>query len=108
MYNLIFYVPKSHLESVKEALFAQGAGKYEKYDKCCWQVMGQGQFRALAGSSPFLGKQGEVEKVSEYKVEMICADEYIRQVLKALVQAHPYEEPAYSVWPVNEGLFKNK
>ena len=104
MYSLVFYVPETHLESVKEAVFKSGAGSYQDYDHCCWQIPGQGQFRPLAGSNPFLGSKGKVEKVDEYRVETICQDSDIESVLKALVAAHPYEEPAYSYWLINPEL----
>jgi hypothetical protein len=95
MYKLTVYIPESHLEPVKEALFAAGSGRYAAYDRCCWQVLGQGQFRPLEGSRPFLGTVGTDEKVAEYRVEMICADEDVARVEQALRAAHPYEEPAF-------------
>ena len=98
MYKFCFYVPESHLQTVKQAVFAAGAGRIGDYDCCAWQTPGHGQFRPLDGSQPFIGAQGQVETVEEYKVEMVCADERIKPVLDALKQAHPYEEPAYDVW----------
>ena len=95
MYKLTIYIPESHLETVKEALFAAGAGHYAAYDRCCWQVLGQGQFRPLEGSDPFIGQTGEVERVAEYRVEMICTDDAVDAVVSALRAAHPYEEPAF-------------
>lgn len=100
MYKLCFFVPQSHLEPVKQAVFATGAGRIGDYDQCCWQVLGQGQFRPLPGSSPFLGRENEVEQVDEYRVEMVCADAVIAAAVSALRQAHPYEEPAFDVWPL--------
>ena len=97
MYKLCYFVPESHLEQTKSALFAAGAGRIGDYDSCAWQCLGQGQFRPLEGSDPFLGQTGALETVDEYKVELVCADELIHDVLKALKQAHPYEEPAYEV-----------
>lgn len=97
MYKLCFYVPQSHADSVKEALFEAGAGKIGDYDSCCWQVLGQGQFRPLPGSQPHLGQHGQVEIVDEYRVEMVCSGESIRTAVNALKRAHPYEEPAYDV-----------
>jgi hypothetical protein len=102
MYKLCFYVPESHLESVKTALFAAGAGRIGNYDSCVWQVLGEGQFRALDGSQPFIGQQNVVEKVAEWKVEMVCEDVLIRDVIAALKMAHPYEEPAYDVWRLED------
>lgn len=97
MFKITFYVPETHLEAVKAALFATGAGRIGLYDSCAWQVKGEGQFRPLAGASPFLGKPGEVEVVAEYKVELVCADDCITAAIAALRAAHPYEEPAYDV-----------
>ncbi|MDM3869774.1 NGG1p interacting factor NIF3 [Porticoccus sp. W117] len=104
MYKLAFFVPESHLETVKQAVFAAGAGRIGDYDSCCWQVLGQGQFRPLDGSAPFIGQQGKVEVVEEYRVEMVCDDERIGDAVKALVAAHPYEEPAYDVWELATGF----
>jgi len=105
MYLLIFYVPETHLEIVKSALFKKGAGKYNNYDCCSWQTAGQGQFRPLNGSQPFIGKKDTIEKVLEYKVELICEDRLIHEVIKELCRVHPYEEPAYSVIETKNYLF---
>ena len=98
MYKLCFYVPESHLEPVKQAIFDAGAGCIGEYEQCCWQVLGEGQFRPRAGAQPFIGKQGELERVAEYRVELVCSDELIARSVAALKAAHPYEEPAYDVW----------
>ena len=101
MYKLSFFVPESHLEQVKLALFAEGVGRIGDYDCCAWQTLGEGQFRPLAGSHPHLGKQGVVERVSEWKVEMVCEESLIHQAVECLKKNHPYEEPAYEVWEIN-------
>lgn len=98
MYKLCYFVPESHLSVTKQALFDAGAGKIGEYDSCAWQCEGQGQFRPLAGSDPFLGHHGELETVKEFKVELVCEDHLVRNALLALKQAHPYEEPAYEVY----------
>ena len=97
MYRISFYVPESHLEAVKAALFAAGAGRIGAYDCCAWQVKGQGQFRPLAGSAPHIGQQGVVATVDEYRVELVCDEAHVRAAVAALRQAHPYEEPAFAV-----------
>ncbi len=104
MYKLCFYVPESHLEEVKQAVFAAGAGRIGDYDSCCWQVAGEGQFRPLEGSQPFLGQKGSVERVPEYRVEMVCEPSRARQVVAALKSAHPYEEPAWEMVATVGGL----
>ncbi len=98
MYKLCYFVPETHLEQTKAALFETGAGRIGDYDCCAWQCRGQGQFRPLDGSQPFLGQQGELEVVDEYKVELVCEDELISEALAAFKKAHPYEEPAYEVY----------
>lgn len=100
MYQLTFYVPASHVDGVKDALFAAGAGRYNGYDRCAWQTLGQGQFRPLAGSRPHQGSIGNLETVAEYKVELICEADRIRQAIAALLEAHPYEQPAYAVYKI--------
>jgi len=95
MVKLTVYIPASHLEAVKAALFDAGAGRYKGYDRCCWQVAGTGQFRPLAGSRPFVGTPGEVEQVTEWRVELICGEGDVDAVRAALLAAHPYEVPAY-------------
>lgn len=97
MYKLGFYVPESHLEAVKQAVFDAGAGRIGSYDSCCWQTCGEGQFRPLAGSQPYIGQPGEIECVTEYRVEMVCSDDCARAAVEAMRKAHPYEEPAWDL-----------
>ena len=98
MLKLAFFVPASHVEAVKGAVLAAGGGRIGAYDSCAWQTLGQGQFRPLSGSQPFLGQTGVVEVVEEWKVELVVADELIKQVVAALKRSHPYETPAYEVY----------
>ncbi len=100
MQKLCFYVPESHLEEVKLAIFNAGAGRYEKYEHCAWQILGQGQFKPLKGSQPFIGSENQLEIIPEYKVETICKEEYLDAVVKALKAAHPYEEPAFEIYAI--------
>lgn len=98
MFKLVFFVPESHLDAVKNAVFAAGAGRIGHYSQCCWQTPGEGQFSPLPGSQPFVGQAGTLERVIECRVEMVCADELIGAAVTALRLAHPYEEPAFDVW----------
>jgi hypothetical protein len=97
---LLVYVPEDHVEAVKLALFQAGAGRLGQYEHCCWQVAGQGQFKALAGSQPFTGEKGVLERVAEMRVEMICAKAVLAEVVAALKRVHPYETPAFSILPM--------
>lgn len=97
MYKIVFFVPESHKEAVKQAIFDAGAGRIGRYDCCSWEAPGQGQFRPLEGADPFVGKVGDVERVPEFRVELVCDDAHLREAIKAMKAAHPYEEPAYDV-----------
>jgi len=100
IYQLYFYVPESHVDKVKQALFDAGAGRYQGYEHCAWQTLGQGQFKPLANSQPFIGQVDKLETVAEYKVELICDASCLQAVLSALKLAHPYEQPAYGIFPL--------
>ncbi len=100
MFKLCVYIPEQHLDAVKAALFDAGAGKIGNYSECCWEVAGTGQFRPGADSEPFLGESGELARVAEYRVEMVCAEASVEAVIAALRASHPYEEPAFDLHKV--------
>ena len=102
MHKLCFFVPESHLQAVKQAVFSAGGGRHSAYDSCCWQTLGHGQFRPLADSQPFVGEAGQLEQMPEWKVEMVVADEWLQAVIAALKQSHPYETPAFDVWRLSD------
>lgn len=97
MYLVVVYVPVDHVDLVIEAMSAAGAGEIGGYRRCAFTTLGEGQFQPLAGANPFIGEVGQLEKVSEAKVEMVCLPEKIKAVLLALLAQHPYETPAYHV-----------
>ncbi|MBO4490177.1 MAG: YqfO family protein [Lentisphaeria bacterium] len=99
-FYLAVYVPESHRDSLKQALFQAGAGKIGNYDSCCWETEGTGQFRPLPGSHPFLGSQDRVEHAAEWKIELIVPAECIGEVIASMKRAHPYETPAFHYFPV--------
>jgi structural toxin protein (hemagglutinin/hemolysin) RtxA len=100
MYKICFYVPESHLEEVKLAIFNAGAGQLGGYKHCAWQVLGTGQFLPLAESHAFIGEKHKLTTVAEYMVELICVDEKVEGAIEALKAAHPYEMPAYQIWRI--------
>lgn len=102
LFRLEVYIPESHLESVKDAMFAAGAGRLGNYDCCAFQSQGYGQFRPRPGAQPFLGSVGQVERVVEWKVELVLSESSLPIVIKALKDSHPYETPAYQYWPVQD------
>ena len=101
-YHIYFYAPKAHLNTIKQAMYAAGAGTIGDYSQCCWQTMGQGEFMPNQKAKPFLGKPDEISQEVEYKVEMICKDNCINEVIHAFKENHPYEEPAYGVFKLEK------
>ncbi|PGH06830.1 hypothetical protein AJ80_08103 [Polytolypa hystricis UAMH7299] len=100
-FKLVFFVPPSHVDVCKDAVFDAGAGRYPqgKYSKACFQTLGTGQFLPGDGAAPAIGTVGGEEKVEEYRVEVLCVGRsMMEQAVKALLKAHPYEEPAYEVY----------
>ncbi|HHD75183.1 MAG TPA: NGG1p interacting factor NIF3 [Nitratifractor sp.] len=97
MYQIYFYVPKESVESVKEAMFQAGAGRVGNYSHCSWQSLGEGQFKPEPGATPVIGALEKLERLAEYRVEMVCQEKHVKEVLQALLDSHPYEEVAYGV-----------
>lgn len=95
MLKLIYYVPESHLESTKQAIFSAGAGGIGNYEHCAWQVLGMGQFKPVQGADPFIGELNRLEQVPEWRVETIVPEAHAKAVAHALKTSHPYEEPAF-------------
>ncbi len=96
----VVFVPETHINEVKDALFAAGAGRLGAYTQCSWQVLGQGQFMPMAASTPTVGQHNTLTRVAEYRLEFLCADAHQMAVLNALKSSHPYETPAYYFFPV--------
>ena len=104
-YKLIFFVPHSHAEACKDAIFETGAGSFPGglYTRCCFQTSGTGQFLPGQGANPNIGAVGNVESVEELKVEIMCLGRSVmKAAVEALVKAHPYEEPAYEVYKMED------
>lgn len=85
-----------------QALFDIGAGRIGNYDCCCWQTEGIGQFRPLENSNPAIGSLNEIEQVNEVKIELVCEDDLVKQAIQAIKISHPYEEPAYDIWKLED------
>ncbi|MBY7143361.1 Nif3-like dinuclear metal center hexameric protein [Virgibacillus sp. NKC19-3] len=104
LYKIVVYVPTSHINEVREAFHTGGAGYIGNYSHCTFQAAGKGSFKPLEGTNPYIGNQNEVEKVDEFKIESIVQEEKLSQVIRAIIDAHPYEEPAYDIFPLeNKG-----
>lgn len=100
LFKIIVFTPISHADKIRTILSQAGAGHIGNYDNCSFSSRGIGRFRGLAGSKPFISDAGEIEEVPEEKIEVICSKKNIQSTLDALVNAHPYEEPAIDVLPL--------
>jgi hypothetical protein len=96
-YKLVTFVPAAHLDPLRQALFAAGAGSIGAYDQCSFSVEGEGTFRGGAGTNPTIGIPGRLEQVAERRIETIVPAARLAEVVAALMQAHPYEEPAFDL-----------
>ena len=96
--KLVVFVPRAALDTVRDALFAAGAGRIGDYERCSWYSQGTGTFLAGAAANPTLGERGREERVSELRLETVFPAERHDEVVAALRAAHPYEEPAFDVY----------
>jgi hypothetical protein len=93
-------VPQEALDATREAVFAAGAGRIGEYERCSWYAEGTGTFLGGEDTAPTLGESGREERVAELRVETVVPEGRIREAIVALRLAHPYEEPAYDVYPL--------
>jgi dinuclear metal center YbgI/SA1388 family protein len=98
LYKLVVYVPVGHEEAVRQAINGAGAGHLGQYADCSFKSKGTGIFRPLEGSRPFLGQEGFLEEVEEYRLETVVAQPRLGKVLQEMIKAHPYEEVAYDIY----------
>jgi hypothetical protein len=99
-YKIVVFVPESHGEGVRQAMGDAGAGRIGNYAHCSFTSRGIGRFKPLAGANPTIGEVGTLEAVEEERIETLCAEDRLKEVLLAIRRAHPYEEPAIDVYPI--------
>lgn len=99
-YKLVIYAPLSDAKAIRQALGDAGAGKIGNYTHCTFSVRGVGRFRPEEGANPHIGEVGKLEEVEEERIETVCSAEVLQEVLAAVRSAHPYEEPAIDVYPI--------
>lgn len=100
LYKLVVMLPPEALEGVERALSLSGAGRLGAYDHCSFRTSGIGCFRPLEGANPYSGIVGEIHRSDEFALQVLVPQEHLSAVLKALYEAHPYEEPAFDIIPL--------
>jgi dinuclear metal center YbgI/SA1388 family protein len=98
--KLVVFVPASHHEQVLQAVCAAGAGHIGRYSHCTFNTPGQGTFLPLPGTNPFLGQVGTLERADEIRLETVVPESRVEAVVRAMLAAHPYEEVAYDLYPL--------
>jgi dinuclear metal center YbgI/SA1388 family protein len=98
--KLVFFVPSSHATKVREKVFEAGAGHIGNYDQCSFNAAGDGTFRGSEDTNPFVGVKGQFHVEKEIRIETIYPVYREHSVIKALLDAHPYEEVAYDIYPL--------
>jgi dinuclear metal center YbgI/SA1388 family protein len=95
--KLVTFVPAEEVEAVSAALFAAGAGRIGQYSMCSFRTPGTGTFFGDIQANPTVGQTGRLEKVTEFRLEMVVPEEAVSAVVAALRKSHPYEEPAFDL-----------
>ena len=98
IFKFAVYAPVKHADKVSRAIFDAGAGKIGNYTETSFNIAGQGTFKPMEGTNPFIGKIGEKETVQEIKIETVVAERDLESVVQAMKDTHPYEEPAFDVY----------
>lgn len=102
-YKLVTFVPQENLSALQQALFNAGAGVIGDYSECSFTTEGTGTFFGSENTNPAAGKKGVRESVSEKRLEVLLNSSNLNRVTKALYTAHPYEEPAFDIYPLQNG-----
>jgi hypothetical protein len=98
--KLVVFVPQEALDAVRDALFAAGAGRIGDYERCSWYTAGTGTFLGGEATLPAIGERGREEHVPELRLETVFPADRHDDVIAALHRTHPYEEPAFDVYPL--------
>jgi len=100
--KLVTFVPEGHVDIVRKALCEAGAGQIGEYSDCSFRTAGIGTFQGSASTKPYLGKAGRLEEAEEWRLEVLLKESECGAVLHALRDKHPYEEPAYDLYPLHD------
>ena len=98
--KLVVFVPVDALDAVRDAVFAAGAGRIGGYERCSWYTEGTGTFLGGQQTDPSIGERGREERVPELRLETVYPADREEEVVRALIDAHPYEEPAFDLYPL--------
>ena len=106
LYKIVVFVPEDSLSVVRNAMYEAGAGWIGKYSDCGFFLKGNGTFKPLEGTNPYIGQKGKLEIVDEYRLETVVPENLLNSVIQSMIKAHPYEEVAYDVYRLENGGYE--
>ena len=108
-FKLTVFVPEASLQKVSDAIFNAGGGNIGEYSQCSFRSKGEGTFLGSDKSNPAIGEKNKAEKVEEVRLEVLVNSYDLKNVISAMLKAHPYEEPAYDIYTLsNSGTTDRK
>lgn len=105
--KIVVFAPESDAQNIRYAIGSMGAGRLGNYSFCSFSTKGIGRFKAEKGANPAIGEIGKIEEVKEERIEVVCTSDKIQETIKAIKSAHPYEEVALDVYPLENINIKN-
>lgn len=96
------YVPVQDADRLRDAMGTAGAGVIGNYTHCSFSMKGVGRFKPQEGANPIIGEVGRFEQVEEERIETVCSSERLHEVLRAIKEMHPYEEPATDIYSLED------
>jgi hypothetical protein len=100
--KIVVFVPESHSDILREVIGNSGAGKIGNYSHCTFSSKGTGRFKPEQGAHPNIGEIGKLESVLEERIEFVCERSIVPKVISEIKKAHPYEEVAFDIYPLEE------
>ena len=98
--KIVTFVPPEAIDLVADAMFSAGGGRIGLYEKCSYRLRGRGTFFGTEATNPAVGRKGQLEYVDEIRLEMVVPQSRVPEVVEALNASHPYEVPAYDLYPL--------
>ncbi len=104
-FKVVTFIPTSSFDKISDAVFTAGGGIIGEYENCSFRSSGEGTFKGSAKSNPLVGKKNHFENVNEIRLEVLTDSWKLNSVISAILKTHPYEEPAYDIYPLkNENV----
>ena len=100
-FKIVVFAPKDSVDDLIDAMSKTGAGNIGAYTHCAFITKGQGNWFSTEESNPTVGAKGQMSRETEYKIEMVCPEDKIKDVIKAVKRVHPYEQAAIDIYELH-------